>query len=491
MKRITRVFLYGLGGLVLLLVIAVLGINLYVESEGVQARLEAALSKELRMPVQLTRLRFSPWGGLRVVGLTVPHSSGDEREEEQGYFLDAPEIGARIALGPLFSRRLVIRELIIDSPKVVWRQTERGRWQLPEFTPEQYAPKAEAAPRPEATPSGPEAKKPAGKKKKLEFQIASARLQNASFRFLDRKGNPLAVFEGVTLNCPVATRHEARGSAMIQRVTLHDRVVIRNMVAPFEYVNGRLALPQFDAQLAQGTITGSYFLYPELRNAPFSLDLRMERVDLHQLFEEIGADESVQRSQGKLNGYFGLHGLTGEARSLAGAGQVILVDGRMEQYPLLQSIGSALKIDELTRLELKDAQLDFWIGEGKVNVEDFRLESTNLRIHAGGEGHFDGKLRLDARLAVNRKISRQLPGWVDSNFRPVEGDGELREIRFHISGTLEEPSTDLMRVMVGEKLEEQAIKLFKTFQSITNGDRKKKRRDREPEETETRGTPER
>jgi len=478
-KKITRVFLYGLAGLVLLLLVSMLGINLYVESEGVQTRLEAALSKELRMPVQLTRMRFSLWSGLRVVGLTVPHSPGEEKGKEATYFLEAPEIGARIAIGPLFSRRLVVRELIIDSPKVIWRQTDRGRWELPALPPqEETAPKLK--------PTRPAVEKPPGeRKKKLEFQIAAARLQNASFRFLDRKGNPLAVFDGVTLNCPVATRHEARGSAMIQRVTLHDRVVIRNMVAPFEFVNGRLALPQFDAQFAGGNITGSYFLYPELRNAPFSLDLRMERVNLHRLFEEIGADESVQRSQGTLHGYLALHGLTGESESLSGGGRIVLVEGRMEQYPLLQSIGSALKIDELTRLELKDAQVDFWIGDGRVHVEDFRLESTNLRIHAAGEGRFDGKLRLDAGLAVNRKISRQLPGWIDSNFRPVDGEDELREIRFHISGTLEDPETDLMRVMVGEKLEEQAIKLFKTFQSITGGDRKKKRRERGERDAQT------
>ncbi len=513
MNKLAKGFLFAVAGVVVLTCVAVLGINLYVESIGVQTRLENALSNELKMEVKLTRMRFSLWDGLRVLGLTVPDPTVDP-EENNGkpvYFMEAPRISARIAVMPLFSRRLVVRELVIDSPVVTWRQTRKGRWELPRLQPEadseeahtaakkkkrkkrererdreralaaagedQAAPaplKAtpQAVPAPQGTPT-PQAEPPPPGKKPLEFRIVAARMDNARFHFLDRKGRPLAVFEGVTLNCPVAAKHEARGSAVIRRVILQESVTILHVVTTFEYVDGTLSLPQLDARLAGGNLSGSFFLYPLKSLAPFVLDLKFDRVDLQSLLDELGSDEAMQQSHGKLNGYLHLEGRAGRSRTFHGSGHLRLDEGRMEHYPLLQSIGMVLQIEELTRLELERAQLHFWIGGGRVHIDDLALVSSNLSLTAKGESRFDGKLSLDAGLAIAPKISRQLPGWIHSNFVPVEGSDQ-KQIRFGISGTLEHPETDLMRVMVGEKIEKQALDLFKAFRSLTGGSRKKR-----------------
>jgi len=489
-NKLAKGFLFAIAGVGALIFVLVLGINLYVESVRVQSRLEKALSDELRMPVELTRVRFSPWGGLRVVGLKVadprePEKKGGERPP---YFLEAPEISARIAIGPLFSRRLVVRELVITSPTVVWQQNSKGRWELPREPREKREKGAtarrdqrsgEETPRPRrAAPDRAVQQAPA---KRLEFRIVAARLEDARFDFRDRRGRSMAVFEGVTLNCPAAAVHEARGTAIIRRLTLHDSVVVQNLVAPFEYVKGRLALPQLDATLAGGNLSGSFFLFAEMDQAPFTLDFRFERVDLNRLLEEVGSDEAVQRSQGRLNGYVHLQGGAGRAETIEGNGRVVLEEGRMEQYPLLQSIGMVLQIDELTRLELNRARLDFWVNDGRVHIDDLALESPNLSLTAEGESQFDGKLSLNAGLVVNPRISRRLPGWIDANFQPVQGS-DNRKIVFGISGTLERPETDLMRVMVGERLEKQAMDLYHAFRALTSGSQRKKQKEKKKRE---------
>jgi hypothetical protein len=167
--------------------------------------------------------------------------------------------------------------------------------------------------------------------------------------------------------------------------------------------------------------------------------------------------------------------------SLAGRGEVVLHNGLMEQYPLLKMIGEALQIEELSRLDLQQAQLDFRLGENKAHIESLVLESPNVSLTAKGATDLDGNhLDLAASLAIDSKVSRQLPGWVEGNFEPVPGN-DRRMIHFGVSGSVQKPKTDLMRVMVGQKIEKPVIELLRY---LNGGKRKKKPDQPEPQPTE-------
>jgi AsmA-like C-terminal region len=154
----------------------------------------------------------------------------------------------------------------------------------------------------------------------------------------------------------------------------------------------------------------------------------------------------------------------------------------MEQIPLVQLIGSVLQMD-VKDIELKQAQLDLRAGEGKVFVDSLVMEASNASLTAKGTTTFEGKLDLAARLAVDSKLSRKLPGWVDANFQPVPG-GDWRDIAFAINGTLAKPQTDLVQVMVGQKLGNQFMNLL---QSLTGKSKKKSgdKKKTQPEPTPT------
>ncbi len=479
MNKLAKGFLLALAALAGVLLLALLLVNLYVESENVQTRLETAVSRELRMPVKLTRVRFSFWSGLKLDGVTVP--SGEEP------FFHAPKISARVEWGPLFSRRLVVRELLISSPKVVWLQTRKGKWRLPKIeqaplegaTPEPSTPKTKDKKQQEeadtqdgiAKDEKREEKKEERKKKKVEFRVAFARIHDASFHFLDREGRPIAVFEGVSVNIPTAAKGEARGDATIRKLTLRDSIIIEEITTPFVFEEGRLTLPQVDARLAGGAVRGDFALQPEEDGAPFALQVQFSDVDLNRLITEAGSDEGLQKAEGKLHGSVSMQGKSGQKKSIEGRGQAKLSQGKMEQYPLLQMLGQTLQIDELSQLELHKAQLDVRIGNGRVYVDSLTLESTNLNLNATGDVRFDGKLSLDAGLAINQKISRQIPKWVLSNFKPLEGD-DRKSLPFTITGTLQRPETDLVRVLMGEKIERQATDLLRAFRDLAGGNKK-------------------
>ncbi len=454
------------------------------------------------MPVKLTGVHFSFWSGLKVMGLAVPNASaGPAASEADGgrspapsaatapNFLEAPKISARILWGPLLARRLVVRELVIESPTVVWAQTSKGKWRLPKEKDETKSGKTpgekrraqtgDLAESPSATakPENPEIQaKPASQaSKKLEFKIQTARIENATFRFMDRENEPVAVFEGVTVNCPTVGVDQAQGEVTIRKLTLHNQVVVENITTPFAFVDGLLNLPQVDARLAGGSVRGAYKLHPVDDGAPFTLDLLFDGVDLNQLLTSAQPPGEGQKMAGTLHGSLDLYGRSGQKKSIGGIGQLVLHGGRMEQYPLLQIIGQALQIDELTRLELRQAQVDLRVGENRVFVDSLVLESANLSLTASGETRFDGRLDLDAGLAVDPKITRQLPNWVAVNFKPVEGS-ERKMIHFGINGTLQHPGTDLLEVMVGEKYQKQANDLFQAFRALTGNSGKKKKK---------------
>jgi len=197
---------------------------------------------------------------------------------------------------------------------------------------------------------------------------------------------------------------------------------------------------------------------------PFTLDLLFDGVNLNRLLAESRRDgQTPQRSAGVLHGNVDLYGTAGDTKSIRGLGQLQLRNGRMEQFPLLQMIGKVLSIEELKDVELRQAQLDLRADEGKVFVDSLVLESPNLQLTATGTSGWDGVLALAARLNINAKVRRQLPGWVDANFQPAPGGGDHREIAFSIGGSLARPNTDLMQVMVGHKVGDQLLNLWKSL----------------------------
>ncbi|MEI8235190.1 MAG: AsmA-like C-terminal region-containing protein [Verrucomicrobiota bacterium] len=459
------------------------GLSLVAASIGGREQMETALRREWGVPVKISALHYNLWSGFRATGVSLELPPSGEGGAPSS--LNIPSITASVGFWPLFSGHVIIRRLVFRDPSAVWVQGGGGDWSLrlkqePLLPPVQpgvaagTGVAAEAAPSPTASPKPPKAKKPprpAPERNAMEFQIQSIRVKNALLRFVDRRGRTVALVEGVTVHCPLELPNKAHGTLAVNRVTLRNGGSLEAFETPFLLENGLLAFPALKARLAEGSVWGSgtVGILPGL--PPFTLDLLFDGVDLNRLLTDLGQDsQGAQRSAGVVHGNLDLYGTAGDTQSLRGAAQLQLRNGRMEQFPLLQMIGKVLLIEELQDVELRQAQLDLRADEGKVFVDSLVMESPNLRLMAQGTSEWDGKLALAARLDVNAKVRRQLPGWVDANFHPAPGGGDHREIAFAIGGTLARPNTDLMQVMVGRKVGDQLLNLWK---SLTGKPKKK------------------
>ena len=156
---------------------------------------------------------------------------------------------------------------------------------------------------------------------------------------------------------------------------------------------------------------------------------------------------------GQLEGHLEAAGKTADTNALEGSGEIILRDGRVQQYSLLSALGQVLQIDELTQLNLEEAHAKFHITPGVVNVDELVLRSPNIRLSASGTIKFNGKLHLDSRLAIDEKIRGQLFRPIAQNFQPTEDEG-MSAVDFQVSGTIDKPKSNLVDRIVGRDLKD-------------------------------------
>src|SRR3982750_3642601 len=138
----SRLLLIGLGVIVGVALLILLGVNMYVQSRGTQARIQQELSQRLGATLRIQRISVTPWWGLKLTGITIPQTQPGVSPD----FLTAKTFRLRIRFSSLFGGHLVIKEVSLVNPEVFWAQNADGKWRGPPGPP------AEGIPHPTTTP---------------------------------------------------------------------------------------------------------------------------------------------------------------------------------------------------------------------------------------------------------------------------------------------------------------------------------------------------
>ena len=462
MGNFRRIALSIIGALFALVTISLIGLNLYVQSQGTQARIQQELSQRIGTALHIRRISVTPWGGLTLTGITVPQIS----TASSSNFLEAKSFHLHLRLLSLFSKQLVIKEVSLLSPDVVWPQNADGKWRLPGSRDEKHSASlpvesaavsessaATIAPMPLApTPNITNTNLKADKGN-IGFvpEVRRVNVTGGSFRFLDRSGNVIAVFEGVDFHSSLRNAQGLRGDAKIAKISLRDRFFLEKLQSPLRYDPKALDLAKISARAGAGEINGHFAMEPQLEDSPFTVSVTFQNIQADQIVADAGGPKGMV--QGKLEGNFEAAGKTGDPDALTGAGQIFLRDGQLQQYSLLVALGQVLQIEELTQLHLEQAQAKYHLSPGLVTIDELILRSPNIRLSAAGTVTFSGKLRLDSQLAINEKIRAQLFKPIRENFRPI-GEAGYSAVDFQVAGTIDRPKSNLMERMVGRDLKD-------------------------------------
>ena len=69
-----RLAVIALGALIGLGAVVLLGVNLYVQSQGAQGKIQQELTRSLGVPLKIRSMSVTPWGGLELSGITIPQT---------------------------------------------------------------------------------------------------------------------------------------------------------------------------------------------------------------------------------------------------------------------------------------------------------------------------------------------------------------------------------------------------------------------------------
>jgi type II secretion system protein N len=461
--------------------VALIGVNLYVQSQGTQARIQQELSQRLGTTLHIRRTSVTPWGGLTLTGITIPQISPVSSSD----FLEAKSFHLHVRLLSLFSRKLIIKKVSLLNPSVVWPQNADGKWRLPggheeerrvsppEVTmhpPSTSPPPPRTVVVPPASPAAPQAaSSPAVPAPASNGSVAPAKSQSEKtsnafvpeirqvnvsegiFRFLDRAGEMVATFEDVDFRSSVRNATALRGTVKIAKVSLRDRFFLQHLQSALHYDAKELDLSNISAQAASGELSGHFTIEPQSQDSPFKANVKFRGVQADQIISEAGGPTGMV--QGKLEGSLELLGKTADTTALKGTGEIFLRDGQLKQYSLLVALGQLLQIEELTELHLEQAEAKYHISDGLITVDQLVLRSPNIRLSATGTVTLNGKLRLDAQLAINDKVRGQLFKPIRENFRPIDEPG-YSAVNFQVSGMVDRPKSNLMEKVVGKDLKD-------------------------------------
>ena len=373
-----------------------LGVNLYVQSQGAQGKIQQELSRSLGVPLKIRSMSVTPWGGLELSGITIPQTASIGPKN----FLEARTFRLRIRFLSLFSRRLVIKEVSLVGPRVVWPQNKQGKWRLPDTrTARPHAVATNQAPatspseagtdstETSATPavtnpaSVPSSPKVTVKKESPENEprlavapeVRRVTVKDGNFTFLDQTGRLVASFAGVIFRSNLHSAQTFRGDAKVARVSLRDRFFLDQLRSPLRYEPDVLELSKISARVAEGEVNGYFAMQPEAEDSPFTTSVKFHDVLADQLVENAGGPKGMVK--GKLEGKFQASGKTSDPEALVGQGEIFLREGRVQQYRLLVLLGQILQIEELQELHLEQADAKYHLNPGLVTIDELVLRS--------------------------------------------------------------------------------------------------------------------
>jgi len=481
MRKLRRITLIAFAAVIALGAILLLGVNLYVQSQGAQAKIQQELSRRLGTKLEIRSMSVTPWGGLQLSGIIIPQTS----PAVPSPFLEAKTFRLRVRFLSLFSQRLVIKEVSLIKPNVVWPQDAEGRWRLPSS---REVPLSGVSPRPTASvlesrkqsefadvtatpgdtamsgnPSsptqGPIDNRPPGQQSRMAVapEVRRVSIKDGSFSFLDQTGALLASFTGVDFHTSIRSASALHGDTTVAKISLRDRFFLEQLRSTLRYEPDVLELSKISARAANGEINGYFAMQPEAEDSPFTTSVKFRDVLADQIVENAGGPKGTVK--GELDGNFQASGKTADPNGLVGRGQIVLHNGRVQQYSLLVLLGQILQIEELQELHLEQAEAKYHLSPGLVTIDELILRSPNIRLTASGTVAFDGRLKLDSQLAINDRIRGQLFKAIRVNFQPTDEPG-YSAIDFQVGGTIDRPSTNLMDRLVGRDLSHMLNSLF-------------------------------
>ena len=235
--------------------------------------------------------------------------------------------------------------------------------------------------------------------------------------------------------------------------------------APFKYAGGEVSLAPLEGTLAGGALKGSLYLQPSAQGIPYKAELKLTAADVGKLMNETAW--APEQFSGRIDGAVEMHGTVRRLVKVEGKGSLSLTGAEIKGFEFFSTISEGLHIPDLADLRLGDSSTEFRLGDEKVFVDSLALNSPAVKVLATGLVRLNGRMTIDARLALAESTVKELPDFVREFVASVNGESG---IDFKVGGTLSKPKTDLLDKVSGKRALGQAVDVVGNL----FGDKKKK-----------------
>jgi type II secretion system protein N len=445
-KPFLRIALWSVAGIFLVWCIGLLGINLYIQSPGVQRDLRDSFSESLGLPLEVFRITFTPWDGLTFEDVTVGSSDSETP------ILKAGNLKVRCDYLALLRRKIIVREIVLRQvdlrvPLAALKATleATNRTAVPSPTPNPSL--LENSTRPEIARRGKSLTIRDTLTRRFWVEIQKFKLKNATITVIRSDGATAAVIHG--LDSTLNFQHgNYLGRVHADSAMIGDAISVDDIGSPVRFNAGSLALEDVCAKVSGGDLNGTFNLDFSNPDLPYRLELKASGIDVSDLTKRTST--FLDRAHGTLEGSFELTGAGRDSGQAAGAGTLEIKSAYLDQYPLLQEIGRWTQIDELQRLDLEEADSNFRVVGSRVHVDSIRLISKNCQIKLAGTVEESQRLDLKGRLTITQFLSQKIPNELEDNFVTAD-DGRSRYLDFEVSGSVQKPETNLYERIIGDK----------------------------------------
>lgn len=440
-----------------LFALGLLAINLYLQSPGTRQNICNALSRTTGLPVSVFRISYDPWSGLVLDEVTAREPAGSTA------LFRASRIKAHFNHLKLLSHKLVIKQLNLQGvdvsvPLAMLTAAEAHPNDSPALRPPPAASTGPSPfPPPTASPGTPGSTLPvvaAGSPARNKFSAAASvrvqrvKLTQGTINLLSRDGTVAATIRNLEVFARLQ-RGVYAGRMLAASIAMgNNTLVCAELASPLFASAERVDLPAVQAKLWGGLLSGSFQI--GLNAPPYRYDLRLGVFDAKVSDIALRAGGVLDQAHGRLRGKLDLRGAAGDAAFNSGEGQMEVVAGYLDQYPLLQEIGRWTQIDELQRLDFNEARSHFRIAGTTLYIDEIRLLSRNCDVWLWGQIDATQKLDLNGRLTINQFLSQKIPNELEENF-VTNPDNHTRFLDFRVTGTLGHPQSNLLDRMIGDK----------------------------------------
>jgi uncharacterized protein involved in outer membrane biogenesis len=102
---------------------AVLCLNIYLQSAGVQLKLRQAVYRATGFEPVISQTYYTPWSGLAVSGIRIPQTNNAKKP-----LLAVRSLKCRLSITALLQGRVLIKDITFEQPSLLVVQGQSGVW---------------------------------------------------------------------------------------------------------------------------------------------------------------------------------------------------------------------------------------------------------------------------------------------------------------------------------------------------------------------------